>query len=245
MARFGHFPANRRGRDIAVGDIHGHFTRLRGVLGVAGFDPAVDRLFSVGDLVDRGPESGEALDWLDRPWFFPVQGNHEDFAIRYALEGRADAATYAANGGQWFIDLPEREQRRIALRLAELPLALEVETPDGLVGLVHADCPLRSWDDLRLALTSPDMPRRLFEQVKMICQWSRERIYTADERVVAGVRAVVVGHTPIQAPVVLGNVHHIDTGGWLDDRRGHFTLIDLRTLQILPTTTETAHGRAA
>ena len=48
---------NTVGRDIAVGDIHGCFTELQRGLDTIGFDPCTDRLFSVGDLVDRGPES--------------------------------------------------------------------------------------------------------------------------------------------------------------------------------------------
>ncbi|MGH8462894.1 MAG: metallophosphoesterase, partial [Pseudomonas sp.] len=56
MSRIERFAANHQGRDYAVGDIHGHFQRVWAQLMRAGFDPKVDRLFSVGDLVDRGPE---------------------------------------------------------------------------------------------------------------------------------------------------------------------------------------------
>ena len=49
------FPLNRRGRDLAVGDIHGYFALLQQALNRVGFDPVCDRLFSVGDLTDRGP----------------------------------------------------------------------------------------------------------------------------------------------------------------------------------------------
>ncbi|MOA68917.1 hypothetical protein D3C78_1967930 [compost metagenome] len=38
----------------------------------------------------------------------------------------------------------------------------------------------------------------------------------------------------MRSPVVLGNVHHIDTGGWLPDGRGHFTLLNLHTLEAIP-----------
>ncbi|WP_183132684.1 metallophosphoesterase, partial [Pseudomonas amygdali] len=61
VVRIKRFAENTVGRDFAVGDIHGHFTRLQVALDVAGFNPAVDRLFSVGDLVDRGPECEDVI----------------------------------------------------------------------------------------------------------------------------------------------------------------------------------------
>ena len=61
--------------------------------------------------------------------------------------------------------------------------------------------------------------------------WSRSRIQDADASGVAGIRAMVVGHTPLRQPAVLGNVYHIDTTGWMD---GHFTLLDLASLQCIP-----------
>ena len=70
--RFLKVPRNEQGRDFAVGDVHGCFTRLQDSLGRMGFDASRDRLFSVGDLVDRGPESEAALEWLAQPWFFAV-----------------------------------------------------------------------------------------------------------------------------------------------------------------------------
>jgi len=43
---------------------------------------------------------------------------------------------------------------------------------------------------------------------------------------------VIVGHTPLQKPAVLGNVYHIDTGACF--RNGYFTFIDLATLETVP-----------
>ena len=48
------------------------------------------------------------------------------------------------HGGEWRDDLDSGELNRIGQRLAALPLALEVQSPNGLVGLVHADCPFDS-----------------------------------------------------------------------------------------------------
>lgn len=95
---FKKFQMNAAGRDLIVGDVHGHFTKLQAALDAVGFNPAEDRLFSVGDLVDRGPECDQALEWLAKPWFHAVSGNHEDMAIRWP-KGFMDAGTYAMNGG--------------------------------------------------------------------------------------------------------------------------------------------------
>ena len=51
------FERNARGRDFVVGDVHGHFDTLERLLEAVDFDASADRLFSVGDLVNRGPAS--------------------------------------------------------------------------------------------------------------------------------------------------------------------------------------------
>jgi len=73
----GRLPANLAGRDIIIGDLHGHTEILHRLLEQAKFDPSRDRVISTGDLVDRGPDSIGCLDFLNEPWFFAVRGNHE------------------------------------------------------------------------------------------------------------------------------------------------------------------------
>lgn len=48
----------------AVGDLQGCFEPLRRLVASIGFDPARDRLWFVGDLVNRGPESLECLRYV-------------------------------------------------------------------------------------------------------------------------------------------------------------------------------------
>jgi len=231
MSLIKHFERNTAGRDFAVGDIHGCFSRLQKALDAAGFDLHHDRLFSVGDLVDRGPESEQAVEWLAMPWFHAVRGNHEQMTID--AQRAAETDLHLINGGVWFYGLPSWERTAIADTLAELPVAIEVETAAGLVGLVHADCPFPSWRHLQLALDgTAEISNKDLKLVKNTCMWSRGRIEQGDTDGVQGVRAMVVGHTPVRQPAVLGNVWHIDTGGWLKD--GHFTLLNLATLECIP-----------
>ncbi len=66
-SRVRRFPLNARGRDFAVGDIHGHFSRLDAALAAVRFAPDRDRLFSVGDWWTAG--RNRAMSW--RGWIAP------------------------------------------------------------------------------------------------------------------------------------------------------------------------------
>lgn len=230
MTTIQRFKRNASGRDLIVGDIHGCFTKLQQALDAIDFDPASDRLFSVGDLVDRGPESDLALEWLSRPWFFAVTGNHEDMAIRWS-RGNMSVSNYAQNGGAWNIANPPDVQRDFSEAFQALPLAMEIATAIGVVGVVHADCPFDSWVDFAEVLESDLLSAATRAAIFEKAQWSRERIGAMDRSGVLGVRAVVVGHTPMETSALLGNVHYIDTMGW---RNGFFTILNANTLQPEP-----------
>lgn len=223
------FEQNTTGRDLIVGDIHGHFAKLQTWLDGLAFNPdAGDRLFSVGDLVDRGPDSDQALDWLAKPWFHAVLGNHEDMAIDWAM-GMGDPGNYVANGGAWNVGNPQAVRQLYADAFRALPVAVELETALGTVGIVHAGCPYSDWRLFTTALekANPDPMER--DHLIMMATWSRDRITKMDDSMVYGVRAVIVGHTPMERMTSLGNTLFIDTGGW--HPRGHgFTIIDAATL---------------
>lgn len=223
------FARNQKGRDLIVGDIHGCFTKLGAALRAVGFDSeAGDRLFSVGDLVDRGPESIAAVEFIAHDFVHAVQGNHEDMAIRWP-NGHMDWGNYAANGGGWMIALDKETQREVASALSVLPIAIELETEFGLVGIVHAECPMPSWQDFISALEDESLSREKTDRLLSACQWNRNRITVGDDSMIEGVRAVVVGHTPMRAMTSLGNTLFIDTIGWRPE--GHFTILDAATLQ--------------
>ncbi len=224
------FGLNEHGRDLIVGDIHGCFDKLQARLDTIGFDPSTgDRLFSVGDLVDRGPQSDAVLDWLDQPWFNPVLGNHEQMLLLSTL-GEQDEDEYRANGGEWFLRSSPARRDQIARRLASLPVAIELGTALGTVGIVHADCPAEVWSNFTEALES-DPDEDFLEGLVESALWSRDRCLAWCEDEVEGVRAVVVGHTAMTRWTTLGNVIHIDTGAWMADDARDFCLLDAATLR--------------
>lgn len=222
------FSKNTLGRDFVVGDIHGHYTRLMKKLESIGFDSSVDRLFSVGDLVDRGHENEKVVCLIDNKWFSAVRGNHEDMLIEsFKNAGRGtQAEIHFMNGGQWFYGLSSIEQASIAGMLETLPLAIEVETDNGIVGLVHAECPGDDWDDFKLALSQEEV----LSNYSACAMWSRRKIGRLNDTPVKGIDRLVVGHTPVRHPHVLGNVTYIDTAGWDD---GFFTILDLSTMNVV------------
>lgn len=203
------FEENRRGTDWVVGDIHGCFTKLETELYTLGFDESKDRLFSVGDLVDRGPESEKCLEWLDKPWFHAVRGNHEQLLIDgYKLDGN-DAALHYRNGGQWFFHIQDFMQPAYVDYLGSLPVLIEIKTSFGKVGIVHAEPYILNWDILKSEVMRED------ENTLQGCIWSRTKVRSKSVEIVKNIDKVYCGHTVLDksiVPYTLGNTVYLDSG---------------------------------
>lgn len=203
-----HFERNNVGRDFVVGDVHGCFKLLQKRLDEIHFDPEYDRLFCTGDLVDRHDDSWEFYKWLDKPWFHSVCGNHEEMTLAAFDEGPMSqaASMHLLNGGGWFHGIPTIEQQCYVEVIRLLPLAIEVETQHGLVGILHADVPCGDWNLFKSLYWSNE------DYFKAIAQWSRQRISGGWTEPVGGVHKVYVGHTVCERVVELGNVVYCDQG---------------------------------
>ena len=106
-----------------------------------GFDPSVDRLFSVGDLVDRGPESERVLEWLDKAWFHAICGNHDLMAYSHAL-GLPSDIDYLQSWGGWLEHLSGPNQQRIGKALAALPDAGNLQPASAISHLDNCPAPV-------------------------------------------------------------------------------------------------------
>jgi len=222
------FETNTQGDDWVVGDVHGCFGLLNALLREIGFDRGGDRLFSVGDLVDRGPDSAGVLNLLAQPWLYSIRGNHEQIALDTDLADSEATAFYESIGGNWFLHAPRLAQEAYRKAFADLPLAIEVATELGPIGIVHADCPLPTWAQFSRALKDEDTAIKL----QLIAQWSRDRIMRGNERGVPDLRALIVGHTPRPIPEALGNVIDIDTGAVYGNALSAIRLRDLETISV-------------
>jgi hypothetical protein len=82
-------------RTLVVGDIHGCFDELLSLIQAAGIS-ASDRIVSVGDLIDRGPQPWEVVDFFRaRPESrHAILGNHEWKHLRH--EGNPDIPSRSA-----------------------------------------------------------------------------------------------------------------------------------------------------
>lgn len=208
---------NTVGIDYIVGDIHGAFRKLDECLSILEFNKESDRLICVGDLVDRGPQSEDCINWLDVPWFYTVKGNHECLSIdAYKTK---DYDLHYQNGGGWFYGLQKDQQRLYVDAFNNLPYTIEIPCKGKKYGIIHAECGA-DWDLTKQYL------HELYQPAIDRALWSRTRITKGDKSFVKGIDLVIVGHTIVDNPVMLGNVLYIDTCGWHES--GKFTFYNLQ-----------------
>src|SRR5260221_161038 len=121
----------------AIGDLQGCFDPLQELLGETGFREAEDRLWFVGDLVNRGPQSLEILRFVEGlgERAVSVLGNH-DLHLLMVAEGRAEAHRKDTLGA--ILDAPDRDELLTWLR------GLPLMHADGEYTMVHAGL-LPSW----------------------------------------------------------------------------------------------------
>lgn len=212
-----YFRPNRRGRDFFVGDIHGELVLLETELRNVRFEPASDRLFALGDLIDRGPDSESVLGLLDEPWFFSVCGNHE-LMLLAGMENPSAAVDHEHNGGRWFIELPPRRREALAALIRHhCALSFTVATPAGDIGVVHATAP-SDW----LTLQELSLEDALWEELV----WDRQDYRHARMQPdlitpIQHVAATLHGHVSCE------RVIHVRNRWWIDTLRqsGHLTLL--------------------
>jgi len=174
------FEPNIKGRDFAIGDLHGSYSVLMNLLKNLNFDQSVDRMFSVGDLVDRGPSSQKCLALLYEPWFHAVLSNHEQMMLE-AFDGGYMGNFWVQNGGAWGLEAYAEFNRAkkqsegtivvsdevfetwdLVKKVHELPFLMTINMQDGRkFHMLHAELPPSAVGITDSDLSSPERVREL------------------------------------------------------------------------------------
>ncbi|HAS6251985.1 TPA: metallophosphoesterase [Vibrio vulnificus] len=225
---------SRYQRIFVIGDIHGKLALLQDTLKRVDFHGERDLLISVGDLIDRGPDSVGVLDYYQtHHWFEAVMGNHEWMMVN-ALDAqnkleRSEKEAYFIkiwhrNGCEWSQNLTDADKQRLRDAVAQLPSVITVELEDGRrFGISHAQPHSLDWNEMI------DWQGDMWDNPRWI--WGRTRIAEEEPQAIANVDLTLHGHTRSKGLKRVANSLFIDTAS-NDDYRGAFSLYELRTGEV-------------
>ncbi|WP_428383615.1 metallophosphoesterase [Nevskia ramosa] len=210
------FEPNLVGRDFVVGDLHGHSQMFWQVLHRAGVNLLTDRVFSVGDLVDRGPDSLGCLALLRHPWFHGVWGNHDDAMARTAAGNPTE--WIEKWGGRWWLSCTAEQKAQALDDASRLSYAMVVHCRDGSrFNVVHAE-----WHGSDAELAAGGYSK----SQKACLMWSRDLI-SGECLPPEDLSPTYVGHSIVSMVRRIGSHIYIDTGAYRPD--GRLTLLEPAT----------------
>ena len=233
-------PLDKDKRHFVVGDIHGRMDGFEMLLDSVNYDPAMDIIYSVGDMIDRGDRSYEAICFFMQSNAHAIMGNHE-----YMVIDKSWNACWLENGGLDTLRSLEEwgsNVRWLENFIIDLPFVMDVgeDGDEDAFRLVHAELPL-DWDEKRLMLqlgyAAEDNSDSGIE--KLI--WSRGTIGMAEKNIAhmqptnSGIdlaegrsgRNIFCGHTPINKVIKIHDTTFIDT--W---RSKTMTMVDALTQEV-------------
>lgn len=196
----------------AVGDIHGHYDLLLKMKEKLD-DLKPNKVYFLGDYIDRGPQSREVVDWcISAPdnYHF-IRGNHEDMALKCHADKGENFMWWNQNGGG----------------------ATLKSYPDFKISPDHLEwfdtLPRLLYDEHRVFVHAMvDERYNLDEQPESVTQWGR---YPLKADVGYYRKHVIHGHTPFEdGPELLSCRTNLDIGSfftgslacgvWEEDRSG-------------------------
>jgi len=233
------FKANDKGQDYIVGDMHGCYDEFMGLLEDVDFDKSIDRVFSVGDLCDRGEQSLECLELIFKPWFNSVLGNHEVMLMEYIDKLLSGDSTdecksfYYSNGGEWvasevrFDSIVSSRLFDIYNKLLEVPTVIVVGENETRFNIVHAELP-SSINITNDKIDESFKNEKNLEKIISHAYWGRTLFkdyvnFSDGDEFFNGLSLTYCGHSIINRPFLLESHCFIDTGAFTDT--GELTMV--------------------
>ncbi len=254
---------NAQGRDYFAGDVHGHLDLLETQMRRVGFNGSYDRLFLVGDLIDRGPFSQDTLDLLQEPYVHAVMGNHEWMYVHAAhlVQHLLNSGTFEAWNGRedkwadfgymgtadaaWFqqdVDNGRFERIEHNVKLICDATSFLLSFPDEQMHMTHTHLP---WQTDVIMGQTPDLRISILTQQmqNMIFSFQLGKNYEMIQKMPESFSAfydkewtTVVGHFGVKDITFFDNHVMMDTGYHQKDV-GFCSLEDIRHLK------EQQHGK--
>lgn len=192
------FKKNNVGNDYIIGDIHAQYDKLIKQLQSINFNKNIDRLFAVGDLIDRGGQSSKVVSLLKENWFFSTMGNHEFMMIEVFKNQNMDYFNdWMNDGGKWIYG---EDINKLIPLIEKLPLFIEI---DQRIGLCHANPIVNNWLNLNGEFIKKHM---------ISIMTSKEFVHKKEKDNIKNIDHVFVGHNMVSSIKELGNIKMIDTG---------------------------------
>ena len=213
-------------RVYAIGDVHGRFDLLIEMsekirADLADDPPEASVEIYLGDYVDRGPDSRSVIEWLRSQTRvcderICLKGNHEDIFLQFIAD--PGVAEYWRDLGGFETIYSYGVQPPVA-RTGEALLASHEQLMQALpaedVRFLQSLTLYGSFGDYLFVHAGLRPGVSLEGQTEEDLIWIREPFLTSTQ----DFRQVVVhGHTPGEAPEVLGNRINVDTGAFLTGR---------------------------
>ncbi|MGF1604444.1 MAG: metallophosphoesterase family protein [Thermosynechococcaceae cyanobacterium] len=195
-------PSHRR---VMIGDVHGHYQTLLALWELLSIQEN-DQVYFLGDLIDRGPDSAQVIQFVKESGHTCLLGNHEHLMLMAFPNGELDCIalqTWIHCGGQPTLDNYDNfEDLKIdALWLATLPTYLDL----GDIWLVHAG-------------VNPKLP--LAKQTKEELCWIRQAFHQAAKPYFPD-KLIITGHT-ITFTLGVSPGQIAQGPGWLDIETGAY-----------------------
>lgn len=235
------FAQNKSGRDFVVGDIHGQYDQLMFALEQVGFTD-YDRLFCVGDLVNKGQKSMECLSLTREDWFHSALGNH-DYRVMIDIQNHLLGKSKHLET-LWLKGMTVAELEFVFGLISDMPLLIEFESRAGKIGIAHADIPFikndklvkndgkipndkrPNWQKITKHIADGVVDSGVFHSVISdgVNAITLRRNESTSLPSVKGIDRVYLGHVTVGRPLVSGNRVWINT---LD--RSGLTLIEIKS----------------
>ncbi len=192
-------------RLFAIGDIHGCADALRHLDRELAFS-AEDTVVTLGDYIDRGPDSKGVIDFLlelrHRCQLVPLRGNHEIMMLR-ARDSRSDLINWLSYGGEETLD--------------SYGASTFADIPDAHWDFLHSTVPFHETESDFFVHANADPDIMLSAQPDSMLFWEfigEPRPHVSGRRMICGHSAQTGGR-----PLDFGHAVCIDTyahgGGWL------------------------------